>query len=96
MGNQKYSIIPARAVYDPKLPHHVLRTLCAICVYSDQEGYCWPSQSTLARNIGVTRETINRHIRQLKSLGYIMVERRYKKDGGQTSNAMWVLHENSE
>jgi hypothetical protein len=40
-------------------------TLQAIASYMDQDGRCYPSQQTIANQLGMRRETVNEHIKQL-------------------------------
>jgi hypothetical protein len=91
MGNQRFSIVPAAAVADEKLTDSLFRTLAALGLYGDQNGWCWPSQSTLAEIRGVTRVTINNHIKQLVKFGYLNIHARYDDEtGAQKSNAMQI------
>lgn len=90
MGKPRYSIVPAQAVEDQRLTDGEFRTLAAIGRHTDDRGWCWPSQSTLAKIRGISRQTINSHIQHLKELGYLNVEARYREDGGQSSNRMQV------
>lgn len=78
------------AVSDTRLTDSEYRTLGAIAAYADADGWCYPSQGTLAEIRGVTRQTINRHVRKLKKLEYLNVNHRARSDGGQTSNLMQV------
>lgn len=43
---------------------------------ANDEGWCWPAQSTLARHTSLTRETVNRHISKLEAAGLLAVKRR--------------------
>lgn len=43
---------------------------------ANDEGWCWPAQSTLARHTSLTRETVNRHISKLESAGLLTIKRR--------------------
>lgn len=90
MTTQRFSIVPAHAVSDPNLTDSEYRTLSAVATYADKNGWCWPSQSKLAEIRGVSRKTINQHVKNLKELGYLNVINRAREDGGQTSNMMQV------
>ena len=90
MTTQRFSIVPAHAVSDPNLTDSEYRTLSAVATYADKNGWCWPSQSKLAEIRGVSRKTINQHVKRLNSLGYLNVIARAREDGGQTSNMMQV------
>jgi DNA-binding transcriptional ArsR family regulator len=47
---------------------------------ANDDGYCWPSQSTIARHTGLNRSTVNRHIKKLADAGLVEVIPR-SKDG---------------
>lgn len=55
--------------------------------YHGNDGNCWPSANTLARQLCVTRRTIMRSLKELEELGMIIRRARYRPDGGgRTSN----------
>lgn len=69
---------PARAARDPVLQQRplLLRVLLAICSYADaKSGRCWPSQTTIAKDVGSARQKIPAAIERLEQLGYITKER---------------------
>lgn len=91
MSNQRFSITPALAAKDKDLPDSVFRTLAVIGIYGDQQGWCWPRQSVIANLRGVSRKTVNQHIKILVDMGYLNVRPRYDEEtGAQKSNMMQV------
>jgi biotin operon repressor len=40
-------------------------TLQALATYMDKDGYCRPSQSKIAEQLGIRRETVHEHIKRL-------------------------------
>ena len=91
MSNQRFSITPAAAAADKDLQDTVYRTLAVIGMYGDRNGWCWPSQQTIADIRGVTRKTINLHIKELTERGYLNIAPRYDEEtGAQKSNMMQV------
>jgi len=86
MGNQRFSVAPAKAAIDKDLPDTVYRTLAVLGIYGDTNGWCWPSTTTIAELRGMSRQAVSKHIRTLEERGYLNVQKRYKEDGGQTSN----------
>ena len=68
----KYSIIPARAVSDPRLPFGAFRTLAALCCYTSSLGICYPNQITIGDVRGVTQSCVAKHMRKLRELGYLV------------------------
>jgi len=78
----RYSIIPSRAVYDPRLTPRALRVLCALGVHSDNDGWCFPDQATIARDLGMSRPRVSTAIVLLTELGYVACELRVQKGKG--------------
>jgi hypothetical protein len=76
-GNQRMSVIPARAVSDPELSDGAFRTLAALGIFGDQNGWCYPSYATLARIRGLSKSAIAKHIAELVERGYLNVHHRY-------------------
>ncbi len=88
----RYSITPAKAVYDQRLTDADFRVLAALGVHADsQTGECWRSQTKLARDLGMARTTVNRIIGRLVDLGWIQSTPRFDDDGRQISNIYRVL-----
>lgn len=62
--------------------------LVAIANFVDENGYCFPSQETLASMTDQGISTVREHLKALDSQGLISRERRYKKGGGRTSDGI--------
>ena len=45
----RFSIIPARAIDDPRLGKAALLVLCALGTYSDRDGWSFPTVATLCK-----------------------------------------------
>ena len=89
----RFSIIPARAIDDPRLGKAALVVLCALGTYSDREGWCWPKIDTLAERLRVKRRQVLYCLRELDELGYVEVKARFHDNGKQRSNGYRVLHD---
>lgn len=78
----RYSILPARVVGDRRLSDPTFRTLGIIGTYSgDQDDWCLPSQSAIAKRLGVSPQTISKCLAELVSLGYLEERRQFAEDG---------------
>jgi len=84
LGN--FSRLPSAAVFDRRVSKTALRVLAAIGVYSDKSGVCYPGVKTLARRLGVTRPAVQRQLRKLEQLGYLVTKHRSRGIGGYGSN----------
>lgn len=78
----RYSVIPSRAVYDTTLTPRALRVLCALGVHSDNDGWCFPDQATIALELGLSRGRVSTAIVDLVKRGYIACEIRVQKGRG--------------
>ena len=68
----KFSVIPSRAVSDPRLPHSAFRTLASLCVYTSAQGVCFPNQWTLAEIRNCTQSNIAKQMKILRTLRYVV------------------------
>ena len=61
--------------------------LLILANYADEKGSCYPSQKHLAKIVGLkNKRSVQTYIKLLNDLNLIRTERRYKADGGYTSN----------
>ncbi|NSW52896.1 MAG: helix-turn-helix domain-containing protein [Anaerolineae bacterium] len=88
--------IPIMAFEDQRMNYAALRVLGILCSYADKDGYCYPSQATIAKRLNVSRPAVNRQIQVLEKLGYVEVERRSGKSGGETSCLYRIITPNTE
>lgn len=71
MSYHRFSIIQGRAVVDPRITNAQFRTLGALGMYADKNGWCFPSQSTVGDDLGKSRQTVNEDIAALVEYGYV-------------------------
>ncbi len=62
-----------------------LRVLNNLTSYSGADGTCFISTSTIAKSLGITRQVVQRAIWELRDLGYLADQRRWKQHGGETT-----------
>ena len=86
MGNQRFSIFQAKAISDKRVSNSQLRTLAALGVYGDSDGWCFPKLSTLADDLGKSKQAVSMDIKALCNLGYVEVKKQYRPDGSQKNN----------
>ena len=68
----RYSIIPSRAVGDPRLPFGSFRTLACLCLYTSSRGIAFPNQITIGDVRGISQSCVAKHMRKLRELGYVV------------------------
>jgi hypothetical protein len=69
----------------PDIDADRLSVLAALSTYADEDGYCEPSQATLARWLKRSRPWVNRVIAQLVGVGLLEKTARSRANGGTTS-----------
>ena len=72
------------------------QTLCVIASFMNEKGECYPSQSQIAKGLGVRRETANRRIKKLLSYRWqdrkvVEAVRKREKDGTWDNTRYTVL-----
>lgn len=47
------------------MPDRLWKTLCCLATYMDENGFCYPSQARLAKDLGISRQKTNARVRDL-------------------------------
>ncbi len=88
-----FTTIPNDAILDTRLDTYEFRVLCYLCKLSNEENICFPSYSTIAANMKISRSKTANIINRLIDLGYIEKENRTRGRGGKGSNLYTVCTE---
>lgn len=88
MSNCRFASIP-KWVQALKPGLGPLAVYTALAQYANTDRECWPSVATLADDLGVSGDTVTRHIKALVALGAVQKTNRWAATG-QTSN-LYVL-----
>lgn len=86
MSNARLSILQARAVKDSRISDAQFRTLAALGMYADEDGWCYPMLSTLGKDLGKSKQAVGRDTIALRKLGYLEVKARFDKNGARRSS----------
>jgi DNA-binding transcriptional ArsR family regulator len=93
-AKRKFTRIPK--VHDLILagvPTEVIPTYCALSDYTNNKtGLCWPKMETLAKTLGRSVRTIQRHLHQLQGLGLVEFVERRRWRGRYSGYTYRVLH----
>ena len=64
--------------------------LLKLADHANDEGECWPSQGRIAADCGLTRQTVNEHLKKLVEAGLVRCENRFNGTG-QLANRYFLL-----
>lgn len=73
------------------LPHRAVAVYTYLYDRANTYGECWPSVKTIAGDIKLSPATVRRAIKDLKRVGMIKTQQRYRKRGG-TSSLLFKLN----
>ena len=90
-ADPRYTLFAARAVFDDRLTAMDVRVLAALGTFTDRQGWCFPSQSTIAKKLGTGRTRVNGSIKALVAAGYVQAVEQWKEGGAQTVSLYRVL-----
>jgi DNA-binding transcriptional ArsR family regulator len=90
----KFTRIPkVEALVLAGVPTEAIPTYCALSDYSNNKsGLCWPKMETLAKTLGRSVRTVQRHLHLLKELGLIEFVERRRHKGRYSSYLYKVIH----
>jgi len=75
------------------VPTEAIPTYCALSDYANNKsGLCWPKMETLAKTLGRSVRTVQRHLHLLKELGLIEFLERRRQSGRFSSYLYKVIH----
>ncbi len=78
------------SIYAADLPHRAVAVYMYLESRADRDGFCWPGVKTIARELNLSRSTVQRALRDLQKSGWIKAEPRYRENGSSTSNRYQV------
>lgn len=90
-GGGRWGRAPAWWLQHPATNFDLIGVLCALCTYADRDGFCEPSQATIARQLKRSRPWVNRVIADLTALGFIEKEIRQRKHNNGTTSCRYRL-----
>jgi predicted transcriptional regulator len=74
------------SIYSADLPHRAVAVYMYLKSRANKDGTCWPAVRTIARELHLSRATVQRALRELQSSGWLVKENRYRDNGSSTSN----------
>ena len=91
---QKFTRMPkTEELMEAGVPAYAIGTLCVLSDHANSKnGLCWPSMSRLARILGCSVRTVQRHLHVLKEKGLIEFVERRRNRGRYSSYLYRVVH----
>ena len=77
-------------LYQSELPHRAITIYMYLNDRANKSMQCWPAIPTIASELGLSVSTVKRGLIDLIQAGFIQKERRYRKNGG-NSSTMYTL-----
>lgn len=78
------------------LPAELWQTLCCLATYMDADGYCYPGQSRMARELGISRQQLNARLKRLVAFRFqerpvIHVKKERRSEAGQWAGNVYKV-----
>lgn len=67
------------AGFDRALQNMTFRVFALIVTYADMDGQCFPSIAKMAKKLGITRQAVQKQVRQLAQKGYLRITRQARR-----------------
>lgn len=82
MGEHRsyWGVTPGEVLHDKELPHAGKLLYMILSSMAGQDGYCWPSNETLAAELELSKRRVQELLSKLQDLGYIRVEVRRSEE----------------
>ncbi|MCK1783110.1 helix-turn-helix domain-containing protein [Pseudomonas sp. TNT11] len=64
--------------------------MMALAKHASEKGKGWPGVKTLASFCGISSRTVQRHIKEFERAGLLTIQKKYRRDGGQTTNRYFI------
>ncbi len=74
------------SIYAAELPHRAVTVYMYLKNRSNTNGDCWPAVKTIARDLHLSRATVQRALRDLEQSGWLVKEPRWRENGSSSSN----------
>ncbi|MCQ5144548.1 helix-turn-helix domain-containing protein [Enterocloster bolteae] len=73
------------AIYAEDLPHRAKTVYMYLKDRCNQKGQCYPAIGTIARELHLSRRTVERAVADLVQAGLLTKEQRWRENGGKSS-----------
>lgn len=91
----KFTTILNKYITSQDLDAYEYRVLNYLCMLTDNDNSCYPSQQTISRNTNMSLSKVKSSIKSLKQKGYINIENRLKDNSSNNTN-IYVVCEKTD
>jgi len=81
----------SKDIYNSSLPHRAVSVYMYLADRSGRKGMCFPAMRTIAKELGMSRRTVIRAVKDLEENGYISTEQRWRENGGRSTLVYTIL-----
>ena len=74
------------AIYQEDLPARSKLVYMYLKDRANKEGQCWPAIQTISRDLGLSRSTVKRALKELERSSFLVKQGRKRANKGDTSN----------
>ena len=72
-------------LYRMELPHRAISVYIYHMDRANKDGQCWPAIPTIALDLKLSQSTVRRALQDLRKVGLLKTEQRYRTKGGKSS-----------
>ena len=83
-------MINVTKLYRMELPHRAISVYIYLADRANKDRVCWPAIPTIAKDLKLSESTTRRALSDLRKVGLIETEQRYRENGGNSSLLYWV------
>ena len=83
------------SLYSSELPHRATAVYMYLHDRADKDGKCYPAIGTIAKELKLSRSTVKRAIDDLEKSGRLRKEKRWRENGGKSSNLYYLVQTDS-
>ena len=79
------------AIYQEDLPARSKLVYMYLKDRANKDGQCWPAIQTIGRDLGLSRSTVKRALKELEQTALLIKQVRKRENHGDTSNLYLVM-----
>ena len=72
------------SLYAEDIPHRAIAVYMYLKDKANKDGTCYPAIGTIAKDLKISRRTVQRAIADLEQSGHLIKEQRWRENGGKS------------